>query len=85
MNTELSTPETMPQYMFQLSKYKDATHETNNILSAEQNIQQNPIFFNASWYSTRRERLLQSALYLKLKKRKVFKICPRRIYEKLKK
>ena len=45
MNTELSTPETMPQYMFQLSKYKDATHETNNILSAEQNIQQNPIFF----------------------------------------
>ena len=33
---------------------------------------------------TRRE-CLKSALYLRLKQRKVFKICPERIYEKPKK
>ena len=35
-------------------------------------------------HETRQERL-KSGLYLRLKKRKVFKICPGRIYEKLRK
>ena len=37
-----------------------------------------------NWYLGRRERL-KSSLYQRLKKRKVSKICPGRIYEKLRK